>query len=236
MKFSRLLHVFNFLMLSALLCGCCRSNEEVWDDTKSCSRHMGRGFSTLSGKQGDSRAVNCRDDFYCADFGDGQDDFISIEDENNFGDLNLAERSFAQPTQSPGDPGSTIPGIESFRDPGTDTKLSGVFRNVQFDYNQYLIKGDYNTSTIRGIAEYMRSNPNAYIFVEGHCDEKGPEAYNLALGSRRANAVRNMLIQEGINGDRIFTISYGKERPLVLDHHEEAWAMNRRAEFKVYHR
>lgn len=82
----------------------------------------------------------------------------------------------------------------------------------------------------------MRSHPNTYVFVEGHCDERGPEAYNLSLGAKRGNAVRNLLINEGVDPDHIFTISYGKERPLVFEHHEEAWAQNRRAEFKVYNR
>lgn len=70
--------------------------------------------------------------------------------------------------------------------------------------------------------------------MEGHCDERGPEAYNLALGSRRAHAVRNMLLQQGVHPDQVFTISYGKERPLVMEHHDEGWAQNRRAEFKIY--
>jgi peptidoglycan-associated lipoprotein len=98
------------------------------------------------------------------------------------------------------------------------------------------VKGDDNLQTLQNVADYMRSQPNLYVFVEGHCDERGPEAFNLALGSRRSNAVRNLLINAGVSPDNVFTISYGKERPLVLEHHEEAWGKNRRAEFKVYKR
>jgi len=236
MKYSRLSLILNFLMLCAVLCGCCRTGDEVWDDTKSCSRHVGRGFSTLGGKRGDSRAVSCRDEFYCNELGEGPEDFIPLQDENGMGELRLSERAYPQPSQSPGDPGCPVPGINAFSDPGTHPRLCGIFRNVQFDYNQYLVKGENNLAIVNNVADYMRSNPSTYIFIEGHCDERGPEAYNLALGSRRANAVRNMLIQEGVNGDHIFTISYGKERPLVMDHHDEAWSMNRRAEFKIYQR
>ncbi len=82
----------------------------------------------------------------------------------------------------------------------------------------------------------MRFHPNIYIFIEGHTDERGPQAYNLALGSRRANTVRNLLINEGVDPDRLFTISYGKERPVILERHEEGWAKNRRGEFKIYER
>lgn len=234
---SRLSFILHMVILSAFLCGCCRSSDEVWEDTKSCSRHMRRGFRTLGGKGGDSRAVRCRDEFYCSDdiYSAGED-FIPLEDDSRGEELRLSDVSYRQPSQTPGDAGSAIPGIEAFKDPTTMPKMAGVFRNIHFEYNQYLIKGDENRAIISDIANYMRTNPNTYLFVEGHCDERGPEAYNLALGSRRANAVRNMLIQEGVHPDHIFTTSYGKERPLVFDHHEEGWSLNRRAEFKIYQR
>lgn len=148
----------------------------------------------------------------------------------------MADFVAPQPAQTPGECGSKIPGISAFKDPSMVPGMSKIFRNVYFEYNSNLIKGQQNVETVRGIARYMKQHPNLYVFVEGHCDERGPEAYNLALGSRRSNAVRNMLIQEGVSPDNIFTISYGKERPLVLENHEEAWSQNRRAEFKIYQR
>ena len=163
-------------------------------------------------------------------------DFIPLQDSSNMGPMMLSEQAAPQPRETPGDPGSSIPGIEAFRDPSTVPQLAGIFRNVHFDYNSNLVKGDENLATVHKVADYLRSNPRTYIFVEGHCDERGPEAFNLALGARRSNAVRNMLIAEGVNPNNIFTISYGKERPLVLDQHEESWSQNRRAEFKVYQR
>jgi peptidoglycan-associated lipoprotein len=195
---------------------------------------MRRGLCTLGGKGGDSRAVQCREEFFYTDDFYGEGDFIPLEDDQRNGDMRFSEMSYPQAARSPGDPGSQIPGIEAFRDPSTIPSLAGVFRNIHFEYNQYLVKGEENKVIIKNIADYMKSHPNTFLFIEGHCDERGPEAYNLALGSRRANAVRNMMVEAGVPPEHLFTISYGKERPLVMDHHEEGWSLNRRAEFKIY--
>ncbi len=82
---------------------------------------------------------------------------------------------------------------------------------------------------LRKQAEWLASNRSARITIEGHCDERGTREYNLALGERRANAVRSYLVALGVDSDRLSTISYGKERPAVLGSNEEAWAQNRRA-------
>ena len=79
----------------------------------------------------------------------------------------------------------------------------------------------------------LKENPDIKLTIEGHCDERGTIEYNLALGERRANAVKNYLINYGINPKRLSTISYGKERPLDPRSNEEAWAKNRRAAFVI---
>ncbi len=238
MKLARLMLCIQWMMLCVALGGCCRNNDNIWDDTKTCGRHMNRGIRTLGGKNGDSRAVCNPDEFYCVDEVSSQppvaEDFVPLTDDARGSDIGMKELSTPQPRETPGDPGSSIPGIEAFHDPSTDAQLAAIFKNVHFEYNQHLIKGEDNLVILRKVADYMRSNPNTYVFVEGHCDERGPEAYNLALGARRANAIRDMLVNNGVHPDHVFTISYGKERPLVLDHHEEAWAQNRRGEFKIY--
>lgn len=81
--------------------------------------------------------------------------------------------------------------------------------------------------------EVLKQHPRLVIMVEGHCDERGTVEYNLALGQRRAGSVRSYLVAAGINPDRVFTISYGREQPVDARSNEEAWARNRRAEFKV---
>ena len=82
--------------------------------------------------------------------------------------------------------------------------------------------------TLRRQAAYMAENPGISIVVEGHCDERGTREYNLGLGDRRANAVRDYLVSLGVSANRVTTISFGKERPVALGHNEAAWAQNRR--------
>ena len=80
-------------------------------------------------------------------------------------------------------------------------------------------------------AEWLQNHPDANVVIEGHCDERGTNAYNLALGERRAESVKTFLVNLGIDGSRLTTISYGEEKPLDPGHNEEAWAKNRRAAF-----
>jgi peptidoglycan-associated lipoprotein len=224
--------------------GCRRNSDQVWEDSKTATRHLSRGMRTMGGKHGDSRAVQCREDFM--PFDDGcyvsdnsapvAADFIPLSDQNLNDEIAMADYVSRQPRETPGDPGSSIPGIEAFQDPSINSTWAAIFRNITYDYNSNLVKGQENLETVHAVANYMNRNRNIYVFVEGHCDERGPEAYNLALGSRRANSVRNLLIQEGVNPDNIFTISYGKERPLFHDQNEESHRQNRRAEFKIYQR
>lgn len=82
-------------------------------------------------------------------------------------------------------------------------------------------------------AQYMRANPDIYVTIEGHCDERGTNAYNMALGQRRADAAKEYLVNLGIEPGRFATISYGEERPVDYGHNEEAWAKNRRAHFLI---
>ncbi len=78
-------------------------------------------------------------------------------------------------------------------------------------------------------ADLLKQNPSVTVTIEGHCDERGTREYNLGLGERRANATKQALVALGIAANRVNTISYGKERPAVLGHNEQAWAQNRRA-------
>lgn len=233
-----------FLLTVIATSSCSRNSDQVWDDTKSCGRHFTRGVRALSGRPITSRQVQCKDEFVCwqepvqydSSVAFQESEFTPIASDGSQNEIAMAEIVASQPRETPGDTNSSIPGIDAFRDPATQSDLKNVFRNIEFEYNSNWVKGKENLDTIQAISNYMKSHPNVYIFVEGHCDERGPEAYNLALGSRRSNAVRNALIQSGVDGDHIFTISYGTERPLVIESHEEAWSKNRRVEFKIYQR
>jgi peptidoglycan-associated lipoprotein len=81
--------------------------------------------------------------------------------------------------------------------------------------------------------DYMMANADVKVSIEGHCDERGTNAYNMALGQRRADAVRDFMINLGVYGDRLTTISYGEERPVDYGSNEEAWAKNRRAQLSL---
>ncbi len=83
--------------------------------------------------------------------------------------------------------------------------------------------------TLQAQAEWMLSNPAFNVIIEGHADERGTRAYNLALGARRANAAREFLVSRGVAGNRLRTVSYGKERPIALCSNESCFARNRRA-------
>jgi peptidoglycan-associated lipoprotein len=104
------------------------------------------------------------------------------------------------------------------------------FGKIYFDYDKYNLSGK-SISTLSENAEMLMGNPNMEIVIQGHCDERGTDEYNLALGEKRAQAARDFLVNFGIAKSRISVISYGEERPVDPGHDEEAWAKNRRAEF-----
>jgi peptidoglycan-associated lipoprotein len=98
---------------------------------------------------------------------------------------------------------------------------------VFFDFDKSVVKPE-GQQTLQRQAEWLKRYPNVTVTVEGHCDDRGTREYNLALGERRATAVQRALIALGVQGNRIRTISYGKERPAVLGDNDAAWAQNRR--------
>jgi len=104
--------------------------------------------------------------------------------------------------------------------------------DVFFDYDKYNIRSDAK-SALNKNARWLKRYGGVEIQVEGHCDERGSSEYNMALGQRRATSVRNYLISLGVDPERIYTISYGEERPFAMGHNEEAWAQNRRGHFLI---
>lgn len=234
MKALKTLWILSLCSLLFVGCGG-RSSQEVWDDTNTGCRYMGQGIRSMGGKHGDSRQIRCREDFCRPQYyGYQEDQFVPLQDEQ--GQDLICMEAIQQSRISPGDAGSSIPGIESFRDPDQDPMLSSVFEHIHFPYDSEKIQGQDNLQKIQAIARYLERHPGTYVFIEGHCDERGPQAYNLALGTRRANSVRSILVAEGVDPERLFTVSYGKERPLVTGHDDKAWALNRRSQFKVYER
>ena len=101
---------------------------------------------------------------------------------------------------------------------------------VFFDYNKYDIRDD-QVSSLQTNARVLKQNSTVSVLVEGHCDERGTEQYNLSLGDRRAQALREYLVNLGIDSQRVHPISFGEAQPAVPGHDESAWSKNRRGEF-----
>ena len=103
-------------------------------------------------------------------------------------------------------------------------------KDIYFEYDKADIRTDQQ-SALQADAQFLQQHPNIHITIEGHCDERGSTEYNLALGTNRADAVKNALVQGGVGGDRIKTISYGKEKPFCTESNETCWQQNRRGHF-----
>jgi peptidoglycan-associated lipoprotein len=106
----------------------------------------------------------------------------------------------------------------------------GPLSDIHFDYNDYTVR-QQDSEILHSNADWLQKNPNRHVQIEGHCDERGSEEYNIALGAKRAQAAKEYLQTLGIAGDRMSTISYGKELPLCTEHTEDCWAENRRDHF-----
>ena len=112
--------------------------------------------------------------------------------------------------------------------PGTqDDLVVNVGDRVFFGFNESDLSAEAR-ATLDRQAAWMKKYPAVSVAVEGHCDERGTREYNLALGERRATAVKNYLVAGGVSASRVKTVSYGKERPAVLGSNEQAWSQNRR--------
>lgn len=125
--------------------------------------------------------------------------------------------------------GSTLPDRETF---GNKTLVAGQFDTVLFAYDSAQVD-DSERAKVEAVASFLKDNAAAVVTVEGHCDERGSNEYNMSLGERRALAVRAYLMSLGIDGARVQTKSLGEEQPKDAGHDEKAWSVNRRAEFVV---
>jgi peptidoglycan-associated lipoprotein len=113
----------------------------------------------------------------------------------------------------------------------TDQDLfSQNVKDVYFDYDKADVRSDQQGS-LQADVQFLNAHPNVNFTIEGHCDERGSTEYNIALGDKRANAVKNALVAAGVNASRIKTISYGKEKPFCSESNEACWQQNRRGHF-----
>jgi peptidoglycan-associated lipoprotein len=147
------------------------------------------------------------------------------------------------PVEAPGPPETRVPPPPSTapREPVETEVLTqeiselnkkGYLQDSYFDYDQSDLRDDARTA-LSANAEWLKRYPSIQVLVEGHCDERGTSAYNLALGDRRANAARDYLESLGVSAARVRTVSYGKERPFCNESTEDCWQQNRRAHFVI---
>jgi peptidoglycan-associated lipoprotein len=129
------------------------------------------------------------------------------------------------------DPGSAARQMEEVRAEQAASAAAGL-RDVYFAYDSFAISDEGRQALARN-ADWIKSNPNAQLKVEGHCDERGTSAYNLVLGEKRAKAARNYLVELGVAPKQLSVVSYGKERPICADHAESCYSQNRRAHVAI---
>lgn len=226
MKKIQSIILFSCGFICFLMTGCKsqKNNGVAWDDHQTSG-----GYKNTARALWNNAMNNPQED--ASFFGPTEEDFIALNDED-LKKSQFSDGAIPQPKTEPGEKGSPLPDIEGYRTPIGE--LAAIFKNLYFNTDDHILRSKETLALVERVADYLKSHRNHYIFIEGHADERGPEAYNLSLGSRRANYVRSLLVQKGIDPERIHTISYGKERPVELSHTPEAWTKNRRAEFKVF--
>jgi peptidoglycan-associated lipoprotein len=111
-----------------------------------------------------------------------------------------------------------------------DTQWMNQVKPIYFDYDQYSVRPDQQ-ATLQSNVRFFQAHANEPITIEGNCDERGSEEYNLGLGDRRANALKEAIVAMGISASRVHTVSYGKERPKCTESNESCWQQNRRGDF-----
>ncbi|MFQ5847198.1 MAG: peptidoglycan-associated lipoprotein Pal [Candidatus Methylomirabilales bacterium] len=144
----------------------------------------------------------------------------------------VVEEKIGQPTPIREIPVTPGPGARPRTGPGGALTKASPLKDVFFDFDKAVLT-EAAKRTLNGNIRWLKANPRIRIVIEGHCDERGANEYNLALGEQRARAVRDYLVAGGIDIKRISTISYGEERPFLLGHDESTWKWNRRGHFVV---
>ena|SRR5215469_6632461 len=122
--------------------------------------------------------------------------------------------------------------LSQFQNGSLGSGANGPLNDIHFGYNDYTIQPQ-DGDVLRSNAKWLGDHPQSRVQVEGHCDERGSEDYNIALGAKRAQAAKDYLVTLGVSPGRVSTISYGKELPLCTDSDESCWAQNRRDHFAV---
>jgi peptidoglycan-associated lipoprotein len=218
------------LNIFILTTACQKTAGNTWENVKTAGRYVNKGIDSLMGKNHDSKMIYDDEMFSQA----WNDDFIPLSDKDLSTQYVATDKATPQPKYSPGEKGSGIPEMNRFSSP--TAHLNTIFKTIHFETDDHVIREQTDLVTISKIASFLKKNPNYYIVIEGHTDERAAAAYNMALGTRRANHIRVLLIKQGVDFNRIYTISYGKEKPVSLGHAKDDWSKNRRSQFKIFNK
>lgn len=212
-------------MALLLAAGCQSRPAGVWEGGETS---YARSVSERSfwGNQLESSLALGEDEF----LGPSSEEFIPLAED----DLRpqLAGQTLPPLPIAPGEVGSGLPHMNQFAKPSE--WLASLFRTIYFNTDEYVVREKEYLNYVNRIAAYLKEHPKTYIVVEGHCDQRGPSAYNLALGTRRAQQVRSLLLQRGVRNEQIHTVSYGKEKLADPANNRLAWSKNRRVEFRIH--
>lgn len=220
------MRVFVFVCALALLSSCSDNSTGAWEDVKTAGRYLQKGVDGLFGKDQESRLLASDDEFV----GPYEGEFIPLSEQDLKNPFAATDMAVPQPKGIPGQKG--VPGIDQFYTP--PESLRNLFSKVHFDTDDYILRDQADVQAIVQMASYLKKNPNVYLVITGHCDERASASYNMALGMRRSNYIRGLLVKHGADLNRIYTVSKGKEEPIARGHASDDWKVNRRAEFKIY--
>ncbi len=217
-----------FICILLLASSCQRNGSETWEDVKTAGRYIKKSFNAVLGKDEESRQFTSQEDFS----GPKKEEFIALEDSDLNAQKFTADAPIAQPAAPPSEILSKTSGSDQFDIP--PSYLNTTFKLLHFDTDDHVIKEKEDLIVIARIANYMKQHPNAYVLIEGHCDQRASADYNLPLGMRRAQHIRVLLVKQGVNPDHLYTVSYGKEKPVSLGNSSKDFFQNRRAQFKLF--
>jgi peptidoglycan-associated lipoprotein len=210
-----------------VLASCTSTLYDAWEETKMATRsYTKQGLAYLGLIEEDSRIVATSQEIYQS----AEEEFIPLKDQDLSSQYMDESYPQSKEMRTPQKRGSFT--AEQFSKPSTT--LASIFSTVYFNTDEHVLSQKEYYQVINRIASYMKKNPHVYLSVEGHCDQRASEAYNLALGTRRAQFVRSLLIKAGVESEQIHTVSFGKERPVTKGGTKESFAKNRRVEFKIF--
>lgn len=214
--------IFFFVIL---LASCNRNSSETWEDMKTAGRYLQKGIKSLWGGEYESRQVLSDDEFRGP-----EDDFLPLEEED-LGEYAIATAPIQKEAKKQPARAREISNLDSFQYP--PTKWKDIFRTIHFTTDDHVIRQKNDLVTVARIANFLKRNKNASLIIEGHCDKRASAEYNMALGMRRAHHIRVLLAKQGVDSSRIYTISYGKEKPISYGDNPDSYFQNRRAQFRI---